>query len=336
MRRWARQRHRAGVRRILRKPAPGRAPRTADDARLGDGGGVFLLVAIVRAVSGKSATRESAEGYFLAGRNAGWFIVGASIFATNIGSEHLVGLAGSGAAGGVPGGAVRADRRVRADAARLAVRAVLLALRRVHDAGVPRSALLVGRALLSRGDLDRRLRADEDLRDDRGRRHRLRGADGHRLLDGRRDRRARDGHLHGHRRNARRALLGHAPDVRDDRRRDRRHDRRAWTRSAAGASLRAGGAAGVHRACGSPNVGPRFPVDRASCSARRSSASGTGAPISTSCSARSRRRSIGEARRGDVVRRLPEATAALHLRRARASSPTCSRSAGSSRSTTPD
>ena len=44
---------------------------------------------------------ESAEDYFLAGRNLGWFIVGASIFASNIGSEHLVGLAGSGATDGV-------------------------------------------------------------------------------------------------------------------------------------------------------------------------------------------------------------------------------------------
>ena len=39
--------------------------------------------------------------YFLAGRNVGWFVIGASLFASNIGSEHLVGLAGSGAAGGV-------------------------------------------------------------------------------------------------------------------------------------------------------------------------------------------------------------------------------------------
>jgi len=44
---------------------------------------------------------RSAEDYFLAGRNVGWFVVGASIFASNIGSEHLVGLAGSGAAGGI-------------------------------------------------------------------------------------------------------------------------------------------------------------------------------------------------------------------------------------------
>jgi SSS family solute:Na+ symporter len=45
--------------------------------------------------------KKTADGYFLAGRSLGWFIVGASIFASNIGSEHLVGLAGSGATDGV-------------------------------------------------------------------------------------------------------------------------------------------------------------------------------------------------------------------------------------------
>lgn len=40
---------------------------------------------------------KDSEDYFLAGRNMGWFVVGASIFASNIGSEHVVGLAGSGA-----------------------------------------------------------------------------------------------------------------------------------------------------------------------------------------------------------------------------------------------
>jgi SSS family solute:Na+ symporter len=45
--------------------------------------------------------RETADDYFLAGRNLGWLVVGASIFASNIGSEHLVGLAGSGATSGV-------------------------------------------------------------------------------------------------------------------------------------------------------------------------------------------------------------------------------------------
>jgi SSS family solute:Na+ symporter len=45
--------------------------------------------------------QDNAADYFLAGRHLGWFIVGASIFASNIGSEHLVGLAGSGATDGV-------------------------------------------------------------------------------------------------------------------------------------------------------------------------------------------------------------------------------------------
>lgn len=45
--------------------------------------------------------KDTTEDYFLAGRHLGWWIVGASIFASNIGSEHLVGLAGSGATDGV-------------------------------------------------------------------------------------------------------------------------------------------------------------------------------------------------------------------------------------------
>src|SRR5262245_34539614 len=48
-----------------------------------------------------SRNRETADDYFLAGRDLGWVVVGASIFASNIGSEHLVGLAGSGATSGV-------------------------------------------------------------------------------------------------------------------------------------------------------------------------------------------------------------------------------------------
>jgi SSS family solute:Na+ symporter len=46
-------------------------------------------------------SKDTAADYFLAGRNLGWWIIGASIFASNIGSEHIVGLAGSGAKDGV-------------------------------------------------------------------------------------------------------------------------------------------------------------------------------------------------------------------------------------------
>ena len=49
----------------------------------------------------KKSTHESSAGYFLAGRNVGWFVVGAALFASNIGSEHLVGLAGTGYDSGV-------------------------------------------------------------------------------------------------------------------------------------------------------------------------------------------------------------------------------------------
>ncbi len=45
--------------------------------------------------------KDTPDDYFLADRNLGWFVVGASIFASNIGSEHVVGLAGSGATDGV-------------------------------------------------------------------------------------------------------------------------------------------------------------------------------------------------------------------------------------------
>src|SRR5258708_7146562 len=45
--------------------------------------------------------RKTTDDYFLAGRNLGWWVIGSSIFASNIGSEHIVGLAGSGATDGV-------------------------------------------------------------------------------------------------------------------------------------------------------------------------------------------------------------------------------------------
>lgn len=48
-----------------------------------------------------SRRKDTATDYFLAGRNLGWWVIGASIFASNIGSEHIVGLAGSGAKDGV-------------------------------------------------------------------------------------------------------------------------------------------------------------------------------------------------------------------------------------------
>ncbi len=63
--------------------------------------GYFVVVFAVALWASRGETRETSAGYFLAGRNVGWFVVGASLFASNIGSEHLVGLAGTGAASGL-------------------------------------------------------------------------------------------------------------------------------------------------------------------------------------------------------------------------------------------
>ena len=60
----------------------------------------FALLATVATWVVKKS-KDTATDYFLAGRNLGWWIIGASIFASNIGSEHIVGLAGSGAKDGV-------------------------------------------------------------------------------------------------------------------------------------------------------------------------------------------------------------------------------------------
>ncbi len=68
--------------------------------------GVFALafgLIIKDRIQGKKGNSDS-EGYFLGGRNLGWFVIGASLFASNIGSEHLVGLAGAGASGAFAAG----------------------------------------------------------------------------------------------------------------------------------------------------------------------------------------------------------------------------------------
>lgn len=64
--------------------------------------GAYFAVLIAVAVWISLKREDTASDYFLAGRNAGWFVIGASIFASNIGSEHVVGLAGTGAASGMP------------------------------------------------------------------------------------------------------------------------------------------------------------------------------------------------------------------------------------------
>ena len=64
--------------------------------------GIYFLALIGVAVWVVLQKNNTTEDYFLAGRNVGWFVIGASIFASNIGSEHVVGLAGTGFESGAP------------------------------------------------------------------------------------------------------------------------------------------------------------------------------------------------------------------------------------------
>jgi len=64
---------------------------------------VVLYLLIIAGVSVWSIRKSKASpsDYFLANRNLGWWVIGASILASNVGSEHIVGLAGTAATSGL-------------------------------------------------------------------------------------------------------------------------------------------------------------------------------------------------------------------------------------------
>ena len=63
--------------------------------------GYFGVLAAVVLVTLKKHKIQSGEDLLLGGRSVGWLAIGASLFAANIGSEHLIGLAGAGAVSGL-------------------------------------------------------------------------------------------------------------------------------------------------------------------------------------------------------------------------------------------
>ncbi|XP_069745085.1 sodium/myo-inositol cotransporter-like [Narcine bancroftii] len=65
----------------------------------------FVLVLCIGFFVMWKSNRSTVSGYFLAGRSMTWVAIGASLFVSNIGSEHFIGLAGSGAASGFAVGA---------------------------------------------------------------------------------------------------------------------------------------------------------------------------------------------------------------------------------------
>ncbi|MGB7769559.1 MAG: sodium:solute symporter [Verrucomicrobiia bacterium] len=62
---------------------------------------VFIAAMLAIVVYSMRKKNESGQDYFLTGRDSGWIQIGSSIFSSNIGSEHLVGLAGAGFATGM-------------------------------------------------------------------------------------------------------------------------------------------------------------------------------------------------------------------------------------------
>ena len=62
---------------------------------------IFFVALIGIIVWVMKQKQNNAADYFLGGKDATWIAIGASIFASNIGSEHLIGLAGSGASSGM-------------------------------------------------------------------------------------------------------------------------------------------------------------------------------------------------------------------------------------------
>uniref|UniRef100_A0A8C3G995 Solute carrier family 5 member 9 n=1 Tax=Cyclopterus lumpus TaxID=8103 RepID=A0A8C3G995_CYCLU len=61
----------------------------------------FIFVMVVGIWSSARANRSTVRGYFLAGRSMTWWPIGASLMSSNVGSGLFIGLAGTGAAGGI-------------------------------------------------------------------------------------------------------------------------------------------------------------------------------------------------------------------------------------------
>ncbi|WKK66329.1 sodium:solute symporter [Lutimonas zeaxanthinifaciens] len=74
-----------------------------------DLGIIFIYFAIILWIAwwvskggGKNKGERDSKDYFLAGKTAGWFVIGASLFASNIGSEIIIGVSGAGARAEMP------------------------------------------------------------------------------------------------------------------------------------------------------------------------------------------------------------------------------------------
>jgi SSS family solute:Na+ symporter len=62
--------------------------------------GLYLAVIAGISIWSIRKSKDAPTDYFLANRNLGWWVIGSSILASNVGSEHIVGLAGSAGSSG--------------------------------------------------------------------------------------------------------------------------------------------------------------------------------------------------------------------------------------------
>src|ERR1700684_1718243 len=63
---------------------------------------IAVYFVVIFAIGFYFARKErTSTDYFLASRNVGWFAIGASLFVSNVSTEHFIGLAGSGATSGL-------------------------------------------------------------------------------------------------------------------------------------------------------------------------------------------------------------------------------------------
>ena len=101
----------------------------------------FIIAVYFIAVFGvgfyHSRNKNTTTEYFLAGKHIGWFALGATLFSTNIGSEHVIGLAGSGASSGLAVRYLRVVSELLPAAAGLDLHSSVPPQPRLHDARVP-------------------------------------------------------------------------------------------------------------------------------------------------------------------------------------------------------
>ena len=125
--------------------------------------GVYFLIVFCIGLYFARKERTSTD-YFLASRDMGWFFIGASLFVSNISTEHFIGLSGTGASSGLAVGHFEWLACLILLILGWVFVPFYLRIERVHDAGISGAALQPALRRVSRGHLDHRLHLHQDFR----------------------------------------------------------------------------------------------------------------------------------------------------------------------------